>query len=588
MSGFVAIVAHAPKARVADDELTALVADYQRLRGPGTVRTEAVGDWARVAAIDGGAPLGADRREESWCLAVGEMHATSGTGSGSFAPLSDLDGQFAAIRFVGGSDRLEVITDPFGMQDVYVATRGSSTYVSTSALVLASHLDSAPELLGMELFLRAGVQFGPLTHWRGVERVAPATVLNFRSGRAVGRTVYWTPEVDERMRAMSLRDTIDRCAEIGIDVLRSRMESGDPISADLTGGFDSRMVTALLDRAGVPFQAMTVAEEPVDARLAQAVAQVAGWTCVAQAMPVGWEITEASAARALGWGDGRLEILNLTEVLWRQEDRSPFSRRVVTGGGGENFGPSPWMQELWRAGRSTTVNYDNLMNMRVFLPLDVSVLREDPRRNAEAYAREVLARRAAPLRSELNTTQLDVIHAYREVGHFGAYRSAGEAHVSAQLPCYYRDFWSAAFSANHKWRNGHRLHRGIIERLHPAVAAVETQRGGPAALLHWNNAARFVPYHAGLARTAVRKLRRRPGGSSGMRPSAAAAYRDAVRRLHSDGLLVPGSMRSASLFDGPALTRAVEQAERGFTQDAAMIGRIVTLELALRAVDASL
>jgi hypothetical protein len=585
MSGFVAIISHDPAGPVGEDDLTALVGDYRRLRGAGEIRTESVGDWARAAAIDGGVPLQVERDEDSWCLVLGQMYAERPLLT---ARLEDLDGQFAAMRFTPEQGRLEVITDPFGMQDVYVARRGNLTYVSTSALVLATHLRAAPDLLGIELFLRTGVQFGPITHWRDVERVDPATAVCFAPGVAAVREVYWTPEVDEATRNLSLTDTIDRCAEIGVAVLERRMRDGGLISADLTGGFDSRMVTALLDRGKVPFETMTVAEEPVDARLARAVADVAGWRCVAQSLPAGWEIDAGRLQEALGWGDGRLEVLALSEVLWRQKDRSSISRRVVTGGGGENFGPSPWMQELWRAGRSRTVNYDNLMNMRVFLPIDVSVMRQDPRSSAEPYVREVLARRTEGLRGELNTTQLDVIHAYREVGHFGAYRSAGEAHVRAQLPCYYRDFWTAAFSANHRWRNGHRLHRGIIERLHPSVAAVETQRGGPAALTRPGNALRFLPYHARLARTAVRKLRRRPGSGSGMKRAAAVAYVEVVRRLRAEGVLVPGEMRSSRLYDAQALTRKVENAAAGGTEDATMIGRIATVELALLSADASL
>ncbi len=345
------------------------------------------------------------------------------------------------------------------------------------------------------------------------------------------------------------------------------------------------MVTTLLHSAQVPFETLTVAEEPTDERFARVVAQTAGWPFRAQALPDGWRFTDERLARAVGWADGRLDALTLAEVLWRQEDRAVRTRSVVTGGGGENFGPSPWMQEFLRAGRTRTVNYENLLNMRVFLPLDVSALASDPRAVAEPYVRDVLQRRADSYRGRLNTIQLDVIHAYREVGHFGAYRSAGESYVRAELPCYYRKFWTVAFSADHRWRNGHRLHRGIIERLHPAVASVETQRGGPAELVTVRNAARFLPYYGRLARTGLRKLGGRSTHVQATASTAAQAYAAAIGELDASGTLRRGDMLSGSLYRADRFERLVASARSGDMSGRTLLGRIATVELALRAAE---
>ncbi len=579
MPGLVAVIGEDGAEPVRDDEIRALADVYGELRGPGRVTFEAAGTWATAAAIEDGLPVTADREGDSWCLSVGSMYAP---GSRCAAPVEALDGQFAAIRFAADRGDLEVITDPFGMQDLYVASRGGRLYVSTSALVLARHLSAEPDPLGMNLFLRAGVQFGPVTHWLGVQRVEPATALCVRPGAPSRRRRYWTPEVDETVRAMNLRNTVDRCLDAGVELVGRRLREKKLISADITGGFDSRMVTALLDRARVPFETLTVAEQPTDERFARAVAETAGWPFRAQRLPGDWSFDDGRLSQALAWADGRLDVLTLAEVLWRQEDRSARTRHVLTGGGGENFGPSPWMQELWRAGRSRSVNYDNLMNMRVFLPLDVSVFASDPRAVAEPYVREVLGRRGEAYRGDLNTTQLDVIHAYREVGHFGAYRSAGEAHVRAELPCYFRDFWTVAFSSNHRWRNGHRLHRGIIERLHPAVASVGTERGGPAELVSPRNAARFVPYYLRLGRTAVRKVRGR--STHGQRPPARAqnAYATVVGELYERGVLRHSEMLSGALYERTALDALVSSAGAGGQEGRTLLGRIATVELALR------
>jgi asparagine synthetase B (glutamine-hydrolysing) len=99
---------------------------------------------------------------------------------------------FAAVRHCARRDVVEVLTDPFGLQALYVASRGDLTYVCTSALALARHLAAEPDPVGAALFLRTGVQYGPVTHWQGVERVEPGTVMTFGpAGRRVA--TYWRP-----------------------------------------------------------------------------------------------------------------------------------------------------------------------------------------------------------------------------------------------------------------------------------------------------------------------------------------------------------------------------------------------------------
>jgi len=83
------------------------------------------------------------------------------------------------------------------------------------------------------------------------------------------------------------------------------------------------------------------------------------------------------------------------------------------------------------------------------------VARGDPSGDVESYFRSTLRERAA-LAAEPHTTQLDLTLAYKSVGHFGAYSSASEASLRTETPFYYRDVFSATFSAHRRWRNWHR------------------------------------------------------------------------------------------------------------------------------------
>ncbi len=581
MAGVVGIISRDGHAPIPREELTSLVRAYQDVRGGGPVHEASVDERIRCAKIEGSVGGGIDREGGAWCAAVGKIHADQPSPR---APLATLDGQFAAIRYDDLTDELQVLNDPFGMQAMYVAERDGRTYVSTSATALARHLGAAPDPFGAALFLRTGRQFGPATHWQGVRRLPYATVLRF-SGASHTSSTYWRPTVDERVRRMSLQETADHCAEVLLTTLDRRLRGEPCMLADLTGGFDSRLVVAALARLGLPFTAQTSGEsDSTDVRLAREVARAGGFQWRQERLPPDWQPDAEALQTALGWGDGALEVLQLSQVLWLQEQRGRSCRLLLTGGGGEHFGPQPWLQEFWRAGRSRQINYDNLMSMRAMTPMDLSFLRTDPTPEVERYTRDVLAQAAEFFSAELNTTQLDAVYIARTTGHFGAYRCASEAYVRSELPFYYKDVFSAGFSAHHRIRNGHRLHRTTIGTISPVIGVVETERGGPAQRMTKRNAHRFAPYYWRLGHTAVRKVRGR-GAAPPPEGPAQAGYRRAVRALRADGVLEPRTMRSSELYDLRALESLLARAERPNFGAWDKLGRIVTLELALLSVD---
>lgn len=570
--------------RPGDEELAALVEAYRSLRG-GEPRVRRAGTWGWFAEFpDADAGPDAEGGEGSaWTIVVGAAHADGPLGE---TPLPELDGTFVAVRYAPERDQVEVLNDRLGMQHLYLAQRAGQTYVSTSATALARHLHAPADPLGARLFLRTGQQFGPVTHWRGIERAEPATLLSC-GPRGEERGTYWRPVVDGRVRAMGLDQVADHFAEVALATVQRRLGDAPCLWADLTGGYDSRLITVLLAKLGIPFRANTAGEEETaDVAVAREVARAGGFAWRQERLPGDWRLDPALVHEAVAWSDATLDALLLGEVLWRQAERSRTCRTVVNGAGGGHLNPYPWLQEFLRAGRSREVNVENLMRMRVLPPGGGQrLLRAEPADSVEAYCRRVLGARMAPYAHELNTTQLDLAHGYKSVGHFGAFRSAYESHVRTEMPLYYRDIFSVAFSVHHRWRNGHRLHRAVTERLNPRVAALMTEHGGPAELARPGNLHRFLPYYTRLARTAVRKVRGRPAPATRTPPVTSHGYRHAVDHLRDDGVLEPHDMRSAALYAPDALARlSADAASPGF-DDWGVLGRVIALELILRKVD---
>jgi len=158
MAGLVGVISHDRRVPIPANELEDLFSEYRYLRGAGEVTSVSAGGWTVAARIDGDVPGTGDSEGRSWALAIGAIRASKAL---CRAPLTDLDGAFAAARFDAGADRVELVRDPFGVQAIYVAERDDRTYFSTCATALARHLNAPLDPLGSALFLRAGYQFGP-------------------------------------------------------------------------------------------------------------------------------------------------------------------------------------------------------------------------------------------------------------------------------------------------------------------------------------------------------------------------------------------------------------------------------------------
>lgn len=599
MSGLVAIIAHAPDGSIAPSEIRALAEVYESLRGGGRRREAAAAGRARLITID---RADADQaviqatdgpRGASWAAATGAPHgARSLVGAG----LGELDGQFALVSFDATTGEVAVASDPFGMHPLYAASRDGRTYVSTSAMTLARHLGSAPSAYGLGFFLRAGFHSAPRTHWDAIHRLNPGTVVRF-GARGPRSEVYWRPPVDRELRDMPFDRAVDRCLEIAVEAFRSAWSGAPRAWTDLTGGLDSRLMNLLLAEAGVEFATHTRDEEPEDARLASRIAEAAGWSWDRVALPPDWDETVPGMLRtAVSWADGTLEVLELSWVLWAHAHLAQRHPRLLSGGGGEHLRNFTWLQEQlrFRAGRTTKVNLDDLIRLRFLrTSLDRTLLASDPTEDIVEELRTRLASWAEPYADEPNTTQLDVLYAYRYTGHFGAYHGADYAFLTAELPFYLKPVFTAAFSTNFRFRNRGRLMRQLMARLDRRLADLPSNHGGTAGPLRPGNAHHFLRYCGVLGRKAVNKLALSRGlhlfpTTARFQPAGPAARRAVLRSMFGDGPIRFDDLRSGPLYQPRRVEAFLRRAATGQPVDTVSLGRVLTVELVLRETESSL
>jgi len=596
LTGIVAIIAHDRGAPVAEAEIEGFADTHEALRHVRGRRTAAAGDYARVIVLGSAdeSLAALERRGSSWAAAIGVVHHD---GSLVGARPEELEGHFGLIAHDAEADSVLVATDPRAFQPVYTAEREGRTYVSDSALVLAKHLRAQPSRLGILTFLRSGYHFGSMTNWEGVTRLDPGAFVSFTpAGTEHG--YYWRPYVDREVARLGFDDAVDHTTNVALETCRKWLGRSQGTWVDLTGGFDSRLLNLLLERLGIPFEANTRGDYSGDERgIARRLAQLKGWDWLDLTPPADWaETLPSMLPLTVAWSDGHLDPLELSWVLWAHSRMSERHPSVLYAGGGEHLRGYTWRQEFPRAGKRTRVNFDNWIDLRLLHPLNLEVFAQDP---TPEVRKDMLARMrkwVEPYSSELNTTQCDVMFVYKMTGHFGIYRSADAAFIRAEVPLYSKEMYTTAISLNYRHRRNHRLVRHMTWRLDRHAAAIETDSGGPAEPWRLTNIHRFVPYYTQWGRKAVNKVGQKFLGRRLVQPPEmgnwwcpAAARKAIVGSLAGDGPLEYETMRSAPLFDrtklGELLTGARE--DEHFA-DTGLLGRIVAIELGLRAVDASL
>ena len=593
MTGLVAIITRDRHDPVRREEIDGLTTTYESLRGARTRHAASGGTHACVtvlsAADNGRAPIEHDGA--SWTASIGVVHHE---GSLVGVQPEEIEGHFGLVAYDAEAESVLVATDPRSFQPIYTAERGTRTYVSDSALVLAKHLRADPSRLGLLTFLRAGYHFGAMTNWEGITRLDPGACVTFTQTGSEHR-YYWRPEVDRDAAKLDFDDAVEHVTEVALETCKEWLGGSRGTWVDLTGGFDSRLLHLLLERLGIPFDSNTRGDYTGDRQVAAQLAKLKGWDWLDLTPPDDWaEILPGMLPLTVAWSDGHLDPFELAWVLWAHSQMSERHPSVLYAGGGEHLRGYCWRQEFPRAGKTTRVSFDNWVDLRLLHPLNLSVFPEDPTPEVRADVLARMKKWVEPYSDELNTTQCDVMFVYKMTGHFGIYRSADAAFINAEVPLYSKAMYKAAISINHRHRRNHRLVRHMISRLDPRAAAIETDSGGPAEPWRLTNLHRFAPYYTQLGRKAANKVGQKFLGRRLVRPVESAnwwcppeANRAILDSLGENGPLSYETMRSAPLFEPEALSGLLARARDDDFLDTGLLGRIMAIELSLRAAEAS-
>jgi asparagine synthetase B (glutamine-hydrolysing) len=203
------------------------------------------------------------------------------------AHLAGSSGGFAGIRFAPGTGRFAIFNDVIASVPVCVRNTGRWMFVAPEikALVLADRNDVEGDLGAAAFFLQSGYLPPVRTWFRGVEKLAPASLVSGRAGAGETgpphATSYWDFHVDPQNLSDEPSDTLSAGLSDLIErTVASQTLPGERTAILLSGGYDSRGLLGAALRAGRAVETVTWGHEEdlpgSDAVVARRLASAAG------------------------------------------------------------------------------------------------------------------------------------------------------------------------------------------------------------------------------------------------------------------------------------------------------------------------
>ena len=263
----------------------------------------------------------------------------------------ELRGMFAFAIWDDPRQTLFLVRDRLGVKPLVYAAQDeeigfASTISALRAAGLAHHIDTE----GVLEFLEFGYVTDARSIYREVNKVPPATIVEWRRGQTSQRCYWSLPAVQDSSK-ITFGEAVEETERLIVESVRLRLVSDVPIGALLSGGIDSTLVCWAMKQLNADVHAFTVGtpEDPADESVqARAIAEKLGIrhqvvTLDSKEPPLD-DLAEGfsepfACQSALG-------VMRVSAAV------KPFATVLLTGDGGDDvFLGYPYFYNAWRAQR---------------------------------------------------------------------------------------------------------------------------------------------------------------------------------------------------------------------------------------------
>lgn len=199
-------------------------------------------------------------------------------------------GMFALALWDNKERVLHLARDRFGEKPLYFGVSGAVFLFGSELKALRAHSDCHPDINrdALTLLLRHYYIPGPHTIYRGITKLPPGCIVRVRAtadGFDQTEHRYWMPQALAATNSGSARpvtdaEAVDRIETVLTEAVRLQMVADVPVGAFLSGGIDSSLIVALMQKASAqPVRTFSIGQWDADydeAPFARRVAQHLG------------------------------------------------------------------------------------------------------------------------------------------------------------------------------------------------------------------------------------------------------------------------------------------------------------------------
>jgi hypothetical protein len=377
-------------------------------------------------------------------------------------------GLFVHDRVHGG---WQIAVDNAGLYKVFWDERGCATSLLELTRARSTHFDGLLPAALIE-FLAHGAIYGPDTFVAGVRKLGGDELLELPAAGGPPRS----------LRKRLEEPNFDGQSVVAFFAPLARSTAGLKVSADITGGFDTRLITCLLYKAGAELET-TIAgmADAEDVRIAAEIARLLDRPFFVT--PHDLSRVEEELPQVFHDGDGQIDCCTFHRL--RQHCLARLARGVQVishGGGGELYRDYYSSQDFPRYG-SSVVKFERYYDLR-FAP--VSIPRHYLTRQGAALLAQVRPRTLAKFteyKAATNNESYDRVAYFVRFSEVWGRTYSNYINLGLGVVAPFCDWRNVHAAINlppwRKFRNG--WHRQVLTAHCPKLAALRTTEGFSAS-----------------------------------------------------------------------------------------------------------